>query len=305
MEATFPPCKFCGTTLTRFHMYKRQSFCTFQCAMDYRRAQSPRIRCVRCGIEFRTTAYRAASARYCSRACMRPCEADPERLRRWYVDEGLTSTEIAELVGVAPASVRKALRALGISRSLSQAMRLRWQNVTDEQRAAMLDPPHAACRGRVVPYEERLSDAKARYALQVGIGPHEVTFAGMLRDRGVPFVQQLPCGPYNLDFAIAEHGVAVEVVAGGGNPRARANAAERTEHVLDSWHLFVVKFQTPVPRVITEGVVDELVAFCEEVSGDPARPGQQRVVRTDGQRVKPRRRRNRDREHGSVVAGAH
>src|SRR5690606_23915810 len=99
---------------------------------------------------------------------------------------------------------------------------------------------------------------------------------------------------YNLDFTLAEGAVAVEVVSGGGNPRVAANALQRREHILNGRHLIEVRFQSHVERVIKPAVVDQLIAFLDEVAGLPAAPGQHRVVRTDGKLMKLRPRRERD-----------
>lgn len=281
-------CHQCGVTLRDDRPRK---FCSLTCSGAYRKRNRPTLICKRCGSSFTVQRSWADRTRYCSKACAHPIVTRADDIRRWYVDEKLTSIDIAERLGVASPSVRKVLRDLGISRDLSEAQKLVWERRPVEDRNRIYAAAHEAARAKRYTETERLDNAVAKAIHRSNIGPHEVTFARLLNERDIYYAQQFPCGPYNLDFALTEFGVAVEIVAGGGNARVRANAPQRLERVLYAWHLVEVKFQTPVPRVIRPAVVDQLVAFCDEVAGLPTGPGQHRMIRTDGQLIRPRGRR--------------
>ena len=143
---------------------------------------------------------------------------------------------------------------------------------------------HAARRGQVDSMATKLARAQTRYLRQLGIGKNEAAFAVLLDAAGIEYRQQLPVGPYNVDFALTEVPIAVEVVSGAGNSCARAIAAKRTERILGEWHVFEVRCMgNQRVGTIQPQVVDELVAFVDFARGDHAALRQYRVIRADGQ----------------------
>lgn len=248
-----------------------------------------KIHCECCGEPFAVKPSKVERTRFCSRDCR---SGGVERIRSLYA-QGLSSTDVAVIVGRSEVSVRRTAKVHGFGRDRSEAMAHRWATATPEARQAMLEPAHDAVRGTTHTLAKRIAHADMVANVDCFVGPHEVTFAGMLDERGIAYDQQTPCGPYNIDFTLAELGVAVEIVAGGGNDRVRADRRNRCEQVLNEWHLIEVRFQTPLPRKISPLVVDEIVAFGELVAGLPAFPGKHRMVRTDGQVIRPRSTFNR------------
>ena len=214
-----------------------------------------------------------------------------ETLIDLYVNQQLSSGEVAARVGLDPVSVRGRLRRHGLTRSIAEANRLSAARVTPEARMRRVAAAHDALRGKSRPREEMLKRSASHFRNGDNIGPHEVTFKRMLEERGLSFTQQHPIDVYNVDFALAEHHVAVEVVAGGGNERVRANRPHRLETLRDrGWRLFEIRFSSVAgDRMWGMGVVDELIAFVDEGSLDPSSASQHRVVRPNGRRVKTRR----------------
>lgn len=168
-------------------------------------------------------------------------------------------------------------------RGRSEAERLKWASMTDEQRRRQVDAAHEAARGRKVPLRERRMRAQTRFEKQRLIGPHERAFAKLLDAAGIKYRQQLPCGVYNLDFALTKYRVAVEIQMGSGDAHARANRGKRIKYVLNQWHLFEVR-KTGTGRgiPISPKVVEELIAFAKLTRLNHPPPGQHRVIRPDG-----------------------
>jgi very-short-patch-repair endonuclease len=100
-------------------------------------------------------------------------------------------------------------------RSGSDANKVRFSKMTEDQRKKLTEKANKAARGRTHSIEE-----KARRAVAVSgkayMSEHEKTFAHMLIDADVyDFIFSYPLGIYNIDFAFPTQKVAVEV--DGGN----------------------------------------------------------------------------------------
>jgi very-short-patch-repair endonuclease len=191
---------------------------------------------------------------------------------------------LAKTYGVCRRTIARLLTRHRVKlRSASEQERLKWASMTDEQRRRQVDAAHEAARGRKVPLRERRMRAQTRFEKQTLIGPHERAFAKLLDAAGIKYRQQLPCGVYNLDFALTKYRVAVEIQMGSGNALARANRGKRNKYILDQWHLFEVrKTGTCRGSPISPTVVEELIAFAKLTRLDQPSPGQHRVIRPDG-----------------------
>lgn len=212
-----------------------------------------------------------------------------EVLIRMYVIDKLPSTVIGPRVGMHPGTVRAKLRRLGLTRSIRDANILSAAAATPEARGARAAAAHDAVRGVVRSDRELYRRSQSHWKYRDHVGPHEVTFCGLLKERGILFEQQYAIDIYNVDVALTEHRIAVEVVAGSGNARVAANAPQRLELIRNrGWHMFEIRFGVNANggRTWGMGVVDELVAFMQETSPDPAARGQYRVVRPDGRAVR-------------------
>ena len=124
--------------------------------------------------------------------------------------------------------------------SYSSALKIRWQYMTEEQRRHQVAAAHAARRGNHDSIERMMARANTRHDKGIGIGPHEIVLAELLKSSGIQFDQQVPCGKYNIDFTIGENLIAVEVCAGSGNSRLSKRRKERIEYILNSRHLIYI-----------------------------------------------------------------
>jgi hypothetical protein len=112
-----------------------------------------------------------------------------------------------------------------------------------------------------------------------------------LRDYGLIIAQQYPAGRYNIDIALTEHAVAVEVVGVDMSYRNTACAKlPRVEYLLNQgwWVVFVLCQRSP--RVFdSRGITEQLIAITQRRSRTEPSPGQYGMIRGDGQPL-PRHR---------------
>ncbi len=249
------------------------------------RKDSVVVSCETCGTSFQPL-YNSA-ARFCGQACSRSgsIRLPREEIRRLYVEDGRQPGEIADVLGLRVSQVYTAVKRMGISRSRSEALSLWHANAGAGAREERAKAAHDAKRGRPSKPESFVRSAITKQSIASIIGPHEVRFAEMLRARGVGYSQQTPLDVYNIDFTLTEYPVAVEIVTGGGSNGYWQRLHKRRIHVLHHWHLFEIKFRKG-RRVLTEPVVDKLIAFAEKVSADPTPYGQYGMVWPNGEDIR-------------------
>lgn len=176
--------------------------------------------------------------------------------------------------------------------SSTMAKRLRQHGVAIRPRSA--DAAHAAVRGRKQSPEHLSARALSNQRTLILAGPHEATFARLLNDAGCDFTPQLAIGKHNVDFALEVESVAVEIVAGSGNPRAASGRRQRIEYVLDcGWHLVEVML-TGDDRGLTIGSAQYVVTLAQLTCGQPSGRGHHWMIRGDGEPYAANRRQVND-----------
>lgn len=149
---------------------------------------------------------------------------------------------------------------------------------------------NAAARGRVATRGERERRAKTIERLGSHISPHERVMHRMLDERRVAYVPQKALGIYNLDIALAEVPIAVEVSGGGGKPGRRRIRRQRIEYILDQGICLVeINFPWHIAHVLTEAAADYVVAYADFLRANPSAPREHRMIRSDGKTVACRR----------------
>jgi very-short-patch-repair endonuclease len=99
-------------------------------------------------------------------------------------------------------------------RNGSEANILRFQNMPKESRMALAFNAHAAVRGKKQSVEHRLKIAATRAVNPSNVSKYEIAVADWLKVRGIETIPQMNLGIYNIDLAIAESRIAVEVFGG-------------------------------------------------------------------------------------------
>lgn len=273
-----PPrhCCDCGVEIGK---YKTALRCK-SCNMRERARNLPPLPlpadCAECG-----QPTKARGRQFCSTKCM-----SIDRERRWAEQGHPRRVERVERACEWCGEVFKTKRESKRFCSEACATRHQWELLDEAGKLAQVAQAHVAATGRVHPEVERRRMAATRETRQVSVGSHERTFADLLSEGGISFVQQYATGRYNLDFFLPELAIAVEICTNApsaqwGTERGR----RRLEHILDRWHLYEIRINHDTKGLWSPRVVADLVAFAKRVSGQPASPGQHRVVRPNGKPV--------------------
>lgn len=198
---------------------------------------------------------------------------------------GASVWALSEISGIGRGAIRTILSEANVQlRTGSDAMKLRWERADVTERGRMLLAAHTASKGRVVPRETKLKIAASKEGKVFNESASEKRLAKMLKDAGVGFSRQRAAGIYNIDFALEEDSIAVEVFGGNwhGVGCHLARFHERTKHLLDSgWHVTIVWSESRRNPLGT-GCVNYLVSQIERVRGNPSSLREYRVILGDG-----------------------
>jgi len=149
-----------------------------------------------------------------------------EALYRRYM-AGESGVEIAREIGIDPGGLYMSWRRRGLPmRSRSEAKRLEFKRYPQRKVTAPLAMQEAR-RGAVDPLPRREQRARTREERMLGTSRLEDELAAYLDRLGVAYIRQKAIGPYNVDFALPDTGLVIEVDGGGHNPRVRANRFKR------------------------------------------------------------------------------
>lgn len=169
-------------------------------------------------------------------------------------------------------------------RSGSDAMKLRMQRMSVNDRLRLASNAHAAVKGQTQSEEHRCKIAQTREAKQLGVSDIEIKCKALLDARGLACVTQKAHGRYNIDIAITEPCIAVEIFGGQwhGNGRHANRFRKRTDHLIDSgWAVVIVWVTGCYP--LSEGAIEYIVSLSQMLSHDESLRSQEHVIRGDGQ----------------------
>lgn len=170
------------------------------------------------------------------------------------------------------------------ARNQSEAMFVRMARTPRLERLRLVKRAHDAVRGKRQTDEHRVKIAQTR---ERTIRPTrtERKLIALLRRRSFSVVAQKAVGPYNIDVAITEPPIAVEVFGGRWHATGRhaARFRKRTDYLLNhGWHVIIIWVMRDYPLEV--GAANEVVAFTKMLSSNPATQCQELVLRGDGKR---------------------
>jgi transposase len=191
-------------------------------------------------------------------------------------ESGKTTKEIAVIYGVHVNTVRRwfsrnglaARRDLGGSRGLSA-----------ERRREIGLKITKAQMGKRRSLTAKIRKAETCERLQLHISPVETLLADMLRERGIPLIQQKAIGPYNVD--IATGAVAVEVFGGGWHNTRREG--ERLRYLFDRGWDVVIIWVDARNAPLTPAAAEYVISHLQFRKSNPTAPRCYRVIRGTGQ----------------------
>lgn len=145
---------------------------------------------------------------------------------------GKSENAIANKYGVSRNVIRLRLEEKGVHiRSQSEAEALKWSQMDVKQRENQVRAAHEAAAGRTATREERVKRAIARMET-----PHfssfEKRFLRVFQNKGIRVIPEYAFDIYNIDFALPEIKLAVEIDGGGWHDSKPKSRFDRGKEVL-------------------------------------------------------------------------
>lgn len=197
---------------------------------------------------------------------------------------GESEKALAVAFGVSRPVIRRRLLEHGIKpRNRSEGMFARMARTSPEDRSRLAEAAHAAVRGKRRTWDELLLRAKTREKTGQYVVKTEMILMNWFQARGATCTPQKAVGRYNVDIALYEPPIAVEVRysrwPGCSRPK---NHIQRTVDLLNAgWHVLYVLIDREHP--LLEATADEIVSWAKGLRGLPSFPSQYRVIRGDGE----------------------
>lgn len=206
----------------------------------------------------------------------------PDDLRTQY-ETGKSVLAMAEHYGVDRGVITRWLSDAHIPiQSASEAQTARLARMSSAERARLTENAHKTIREMVRPDEWQENIAMGRERVQYGgrTSPGTDRLCELLSGENVAHVREKAIGRYNVDIALTQYGVAVEVL-GGNWHGSKGIHARRTPEILNrGWHIV---FVWNVKRCqISPGALDYIIAFTEAARRYPSAGREYRVIRGDG-----------------------
>ena len=170
-------------------------------------------------------------------------------------------------------------------RNRSEAMFVRMSRTSATERQRLSAAAHEAVRGKRQTDQHRIRVAKTKETTIVPTRT-EGKMLAMLRSRGLGCIPQKAIGRYNVDVAVTEPPIAVEIFGGnwhsGGHHRRMF--PKRADYILDlGWSLMIVWDQTRDPMSVH--AADYIATFIKESRRDPSLRREYRVIRGCGEEL--------------------
>lgn len=218
-----------------------------------------------------------------------PLPPDVDDLIRDYL-AGQSEKALAYQRGVSRSVVRRWLKARGVQpRGRSDAEKVKWSAMGPEARRQQVAAAHDAVRGSKRS-EAQLSKSARTLYMRRHVRGRAGSDAGNLRDAllllGVATDQEYPWGRYNLDLAVPELRVAIEVVSHYPNARYVPTLRERTKQLLGSgWFVVFVDLARGPSRSATRlpDVAQTVVSWVQRARSDESLNGQYLVIGRQGE----------------------
>ena len=233
--------------------------------------------CSQCGKEFRCVPSNAHKRSTCSRACSTAAKKKPpanldELIARYEKGESIRSLAIE--AGIYDALLGRHFHNRGVT--------IRGCGTY----APHVEAAHSARRGQKDSLERREARARTREERQISVSAHELVLADLFKARGLGFTPQKAISRYNVDFALTDCPVIVELRGGGYSGRTKKSLPVRADYLLSNgWHLIEIFLGHSSRRCpdILNGAADRILAFASSHGKFRPDRGEHIQIRSDGQ----------------------
>lgn len=203
-------------------------------------------------------------------------------------NSGFHANELGRMFGVNRIVIERRLDEAGIGkRTPAEANRIMMAGRTREENIRNALAANVATRGAKQPIERQHKMAMGRERLLNNVSNDEFALWELLWDRCISFTPQKAVGKYNVDVAINEFPIAVEVF--GGMWHAHGHHAGRFRHRFDylldrGWIPVIIWADNSAnrPWPIGVGAVEYLVSLIQRFRRNEPIPRQEQVIRGDG-----------------------
>jgi len=217
-----------------------------------------------------------------------------EIARRYLAGESELALSIA--YGTSRTVIARVLRQTRTRRrTQGESTKLWLAEIGKEGRLRLTEAAHAAVRGRKQSFKFRCKIASSRSANAVPPAPdtYEGQMWRMLADAGLSLAPQHAVGPYNIDIAVTESRVAVEIFGGHWHATGRhaARYPKRLKYLLDrGWHVVIVWVKRPHwnrAYRLSQPAADYVISLHQRIGRQEPIDRQEHVLRGDGYLAAP------------------
>jgi len=193
-------------------------------------------------------------------------QLDVNHMRELY-ESNITMRDIAKIVGCTRKTVCNRLRDAGVQlRTFRENTLIVASRTSPEERSRRAEAAHNAIRGTRQSFEHRCKIAKTLESRHYNVSPIEHVCADKLRRRGFQCTCQKAIGPYNIDVAINEPTIAVEIFGGCFHATGRhaSRFRKRTDYILNQgWVVIIIWVNRDHPFGL--GAIKYIVALAEKM----------------------------------------
>jgi G:T-mismatch repair DNA endonuclease (very short patch repair protein) len=193
--------------------------------------------------------------------------------------------KLAREAGVNRWTMRRRIISAGIKpRNISDSMFIRWDRATESDKAAMLTNAHIAMRGRVVSDSEKILRAQTIQNVCSRSSWYETQLSDWLKEMGIMITRQRAVHIYNLDIAINEFPIAIEIFGGGWHAYGahRTMFFKRSKYLFDhGWSLIIVWIDN-IRHPLVINCANEIVKYINIFRQNPPAISEYRVILGNG-----------------------
>jgi len=189
-----------------------------------------------------------------------------------FYEAGMSPSLIEKKIGVSSAGVEL--------RGMREAQQVRSIRMTQEEKNTLVANAHAAVRGCTHSEEHRAKIAKTNEIKGNHIFRTEKIIGDSLAKHGLTITYQKAIGRYNVDVAVHEGSIAVEIFGGGwhGKGRHAERFVKRCDYLLDNGWLPLIVWVDGRRHPLEYGAIKYIVSLSKALcSGESVRRQEQMI----------------------------
>lgn len=199
-------------------------------------------------------------------------------------ESGVSINQLSKENSVSRSVIKRVLKSNNIQlRSQSESERIKWSNMSKQQRKRQVQKAHEATRGRFVSTAEKIKRAKSAYFNSFKKGLYEFEIFEMLKYKGYDAVIQKNLGIYNIDLSIHKFPICIEIQSNNHNVLRSPKIFKRTKYILNSkkFLLYIIIDQSKNP-ILYESITNKIISYLNVLSFNKSICGKYAMIGRDG-----------------------